>query len=94
MSLTHPPLERLLEPIVARLSKTLAEFGVDEDPDAFVDRLADVFHRMFPAFTIDELLVRPRQALRFCDGVRETLGNYDNPDDILLRPLLNRRKHG
>lgn len=87
-------LERLGAYYVARLSSTLAEYGIDTDPEMFVDQLIDQCFVMYPAFTIDELLVRPREALRFCDAVRERLGNYDLPDDMLLRPLLNRRKQG
>jgi hypothetical protein len=86
--------ERLRGYYMARLSKTLAEYGIDTDPDAFVDQLVERFQGMYPAFTIDELLVRPREALRFCDSVRTATGNYDLPDDLLLRPLLNRRKQG
>lgn len=86
--------ERLKGFYMARLSKTLEEYGIDTDPETFVDQLVERFQAMYPAFTIDELLVRPREALRFCDSIRATTGNYDLPDDLLLRPLLNRRKHG
>lgn len=86
--------ERLREFYVSRLSKTLAEYGIDTDPEMFVDSLVERFQGMYPAFSIDELLVRPREALRFCDSVRCATGNYDLPDDVLLRPLLNRRKQG
>lgn len=86
--------ERLKAYYVTRLSKTLSEFGIEIDPETFVDQLVERFQAMYPAFTIDELLVRPREALRFCDAVRVATGNYDLPDDVLLRPLLNRRKHG
>jgi hypothetical protein len=87
-------LVRLRAYYVARLSKSLTEYGVETDPEQFVDQLAERFGSMYPAFSIDELLVRPREALRFCDAVREATGNYDLPDDLLLRPLLNRRKNG
>lgn len=88
------PAERLREYYVARLSKTLTEYGIDTDPETFVDQLVERFQGMYPALTIDELLVRPREALRFCDAVRTATGDYDIPDDLLLRQLLNRRKHG
>ena len=91
-----PPItpERLKEFYVSRLSKTLAEYGIDTEPEMFVDQLVELFQGLYPAFTIDELLVRPREALKFCDAVRTSCRNYDLPDDLLLRPLLNRRKHG
>lgn len=94
MTSTWTSLERLKDHYVARLSRTLAEHGIEEDPDRFVDRLVELFQGLYPAFTIDELLVRPREALRYCDAVRSHAQNYDLPDDMILRPLLNRRKNG
>jgi len=85
-------LERQKELLVARLSQTLADYGIDDDPEAFKDGLVDLFHGLYPAFTVDELLVRPREALRYCDAVRDKHRNYDLPDDLVLRSLLNRRK--
>jgi hypothetical protein len=87
-----PDLARLKEALVARLSLTLADFGIDLGPEEFVDLLADMMAQLYPAFTIDELLVRPREALRFCDAARQRLDCYDLPDDVILRALLNRRK--
>jgi hypothetical protein len=44
-------------------------------------------------WTIDELLLHPREAIRFCDDVRHQRGYYDVPDDIILRAILGRRKN-
>jgi hypothetical protein len=93
MLATWISVERLKEYYVARLSKTLAEFGIDEDPEMFADRLVQLFQGLYPAFSFDELLLRPREALKFCDAVRMHCGNYDLPDDLILRVVLSRRKH-
>ncbi len=45
------------------------------------------------ALTIDELLLRPRAALHFCDSVRQKHGWFDLPDDIALRVIMQRRKN-
>jgi hypothetical protein len=87
-------VERQKELLVARLSKTLEEYGIEGDPEQFVDKLVEMLHNTYPAYTVDELLLRPREALRFCDSVRQSINNYDVPDDVLLRPILNRRKQG
>jgi hypothetical protein len=79
---------------VARLSDSLPHYGIDTDPKMFVDQLNDMFHGLYPSFTLDDLLCRPREALAFCDAVRRGLGNYDLPDDLILRPMLNERKRG
>jgi hypothetical protein len=44
-------------------------------------------------WTIDELLLHPREAVRFCDEIRHQYGYYDLPDDIILRTILTRRKN-
>ena len=93
MELSSIPVERLREFRVSRLSKQLKEYGIEEDPDDFVDSIVELHHGLYPAYSIDELLVRPRAALRFCDAVRDKYQNLDVPDDMSLRPLLNRRKH-
>jgi hypothetical protein len=86
-------LARLEEALVARKNARFADYGIDDDPDVFVDALIDLMGQMYPAFTIDELLLRPREAIKFCDVVRHRHGAYDLPDDVILRPMLNRRKH-
>ena len=67
--------------------------------DSFVtasrmDLIVDDFNVMFKGeMTIDELCLRPRQALEFCDSVRSKHGMYDVPDDIILRSVMTRRKN-
>jgi len=69
------------------------DFGIDmkrvDLVDLFIDELRSVFRG---AWTIDELVVHPRDALRFCDDFRHKHGFRDLPDDIILRTLMNERK--
>lgn len=84
------------ERIMARLD--LTRFDIQMDPTAFKDLVAQRFVLHYPAIgTVDELLVRPREAARYCDHVRDALAAteeaaYDLPDDVILRTLLNARK--
>lgn len=86
-------LERLKAYYMARLSDSPSNYGFDGPIEAFDEVVVDLFHGSYPAFSVDELLVRPREGVRFCDAVRTKLGNYDVPDDLILRRLLNRRKN-
>jgi hypothetical protein len=89
-----PDLKKIKAALVARQAQTFASYGIEEDPEQFIDRLVDLMAEMYPACTVDELLLRPREAILFCDAVRHGTGYIDLPDDIILRPLLNRRKQG
>lgn len=68
--------------------------GVNLDKDAFTDlmvgELASTFHGQI---TIDELVLSPRMALKFCDDVRSKHGFHYLPDDIILRAIMIRRKN-
>lgn len=70
------------------------EFGVNltrqDLSDLMVSNFAEVYR---DSWTIDELLLHPREAVRFCDDVRRKHGYFDLPDDIILRSILNRRKN-
>ncbi|MBX9655252.1 hypothetical protein K2Y11_16685 [bacterium] len=69
------------------------EYGIDMERDAFVDQMIDAFNDAYRGeFSIDELLLRPREALVFCDNTRRRFGYWDLPDDIILRTILNGRK--
>jgi hypothetical protein len=76
-----------------------SQFGISLSPVAFDDM---VFLKCWPRYlslgTADELLLRPRVAMRFCDDVRDALVGcgeseaFDLPDDVILRRLkLNSR---
>jgi hypothetical protein len=70
------------------------EFGVDLGRTDFTDMMCDDFNDTYKgAWTIDELLLHPREAALFCDQVRRKHGYYDLPDDVILRVIMTRRKN-
>jgi len=79
--------------LMARPSFQPQEFGIDTEKDAFIDQMADEFNEAFRSWSVDELLLHPREAQHFCDNVRRKHGYYDLPDDIILRSVLHRRKN-
>ncbi len=79
---------------MARHSFKPEDFGVLLDRDQFDDLLVDEFHGHYRGdWSIDELLLHPREALRFCDDVRRKHAFWDVPDDVILRVILQRRKN-
>ena len=71
-----------------------SEFGVDLSREEFTEQMVeDLQVHARGMLTIDEMLLRPRQALYFCDWVRAKRHYYDVPDDIILRVIMNRRKN-
>jgi hypothetical protein len=80
--------------LMARQSFDPRDFGVDMEKEDFIDRMCEEFNNTYRGqMSVDELLLHPREALVFCDGVRRTLGNFDLPDDIILRSVMQRRKN-
>jgi hypothetical protein len=80
--------------LMARKAFDPRDFGVDLPHAEFVDRMVDEFNGTYKgSWTIDELCLHPREALRFCDDVRRKFGFYDAPDDVILRSIMNARKH-
>lgn len=70
------------------------DFGADVSRDEFMDQMVDDFNTIYRgAWSIDELLLHPREAASFCDEVRRKHGYFDAPDDIILRSVMNRRKN-
>ena len=70
-----------------------AEFGVNLSRAEFSDQMVDDFSDVYrDTWTVDELLLHPREAMRFCDEVRRKHSYYDVPDDIILRVIMTRRK--
>lgn len=70
-----------------------AEFGVNLSREDLTEQMVDEFNSAYRSWTIDELLVHPREATRFCDDVRRKFGYWDLPDDIILRVIMTRRKN-
>lgn len=71
-----------------------ADFGIDLSREDFGDEMVNDFNDTYRGmWTIDELLLHPREAVRFCDDVRRKHGYYDAPDDIILRVIMTNRKN-
>lgn len=70
------------------------EFGVNMSREDFADQMIDEFNMTYKdSLSIDEVLLRPRTALFFCEQVRSKFGYYDMPDDLILRVIMNARKN-
>ena len=76
-----------------KLADELALYGSGADPEAFREVLQELHAIMHPAWTSEQLLYRPADALRFCEAVRARCGP-GLPDEAILRRLTNLRKHG
>ena len=80
--------------LMTRSSFQPAEFGIEMKREEFIDLMVDDFSTIYRGqWTIDELLLHPREAAMFCDDIRRKHGFFDLPDDIILRSILNRRKN-
>jgi hypothetical protein len=80
--------------LLARNAFDPRHHGINLEREEFIDKMVDEFNTAFKGQnTIDELLLHPRDALRFCDDVRGRNHYYDLPDDIILRVNLQRRKN-
>ena len=79
---------------MARKPLNPEDYGIKMSRKALVDRLVLAYFELYQGggLTIDELVLRPREALFFCDHVRKTHGFYELPDDVILRILMNHRK--
>lgn len=83
-----------MEFIMARQSFDPRDFGVNLAKDEFMDKMVDDFNEYTHGqISLDEMLLRPRTALHFCDTVRSRYGYFDLPDDIILRSVMQRRKN-
>ena len=70
-----------------------ADFGITVSKEDFTDQMVEFFSAAYRGqWTIEELTLHPREAVRFCDDVRHQHGYYDVPDDIILRTIVNARK--
>jgi hypothetical protein len=70
------------------------EFGVEMERSAFIDLIAKDFSGTFTGtWPIDELCIRPRDAIQYCDDFRRRHRCPDVPDYIILGSLMNRREN-
>ena len=80
--------------LMARNTFDPADYGVEASREDFADEMVSDFSAIYRGqWTIDELLLHPREAAHFCDEVRRLHGYFDVPDDIILRTILTRRKN-
>jgi hypothetical protein len=80
--------------VMARQQVNPSDYGVPLGKAELAAILADALDTYGQGkLSVDELLLRPRAALHFCDEIRRTNGWFDLPDDIILRVILDRRKH-
>jgi hypothetical protein len=78
--------------VMARANFDPRAFGVDMDAEQFCETMSLEFSGSYQ-FSFDELLLRPREAIHFCETVRRKHGCLDVPDDIILRAVMRRRKN-
>jgi hypothetical protein len=68
-------------------------FGVDMAKEQLTETIVGEFNAVYGGnWPVGELLMHPREALRFCDDVRRKFSFFDLPDDIILRCVLAARK--
>lgn len=70
-------------------------FDLAIDREEFIDICANAFNAFVRGgLSLDELLLRPRQAMLFTDAVRSNnAGWHDIPDHVILGAVMNRRKN-
>lgn len=76
-----------------KLEKELELYGSETDPGTFREVLQEVHAVMHPAWTAEQLLYHPRDAIRYCEAIRARAGQ-GLPDEMVLRRLNNIRKRG
>lgn len=81
------------EYLMTRMSFKPQDFKFDMGRKQFDDLMVDEFNQAYGAWSLDELLLHPREAIRFCDDVRSKHRSFDLPDDIILRVIMQSRKN-
>jgi len=76
-----------------KLQDRLAANGCELAIDDFQDQLVDILAGMFSSWSVDELVLHPRDALDFCSVACRRTGYSGLPDDLILRCLMARRKN-
>lgn len=82
----HHTLEK--RPMVS-LQKQLRQLGYDGD---FRDLLADLFAATYPSWNDEKLTRNPKEALAYCELVRQRT-NLRLADEFILGALAGIRKH-
>lgn len=80
--------------LMARQQMEPSEFGVRLDRETFIELMIEEFNAYTQGqLSLDELLLRPRSAMHFCETIRGKHAWFDLPDDVILRTIMNRRKN-
>ena len=79
---------------MVRLEDELKACGCTLDAEEFRELISDTFNDMYRAWTDENLLCWPREALRFCGMVRHRARASDMTDFLICSTLLNIRKRG
>jgi len=77
-----------------KLTEELSAIGWKYDRDRFEELLVKIFHGEFRNWTDEDLLMSPRESLRYCALVRQSSRLGDLADSVVLRALTNLRKAG
>ena len=75
------------------LERRLQANGCTLPLDQFQDQIVDVMSQNYLSWSVDELVLHPDDAKRFCQLVRAATNAHDLPDDLVLRCLMDRRKN-
>lgn len=78
---------------MTNFKRELQAAGYESDTDQFYCCVASLFTDNFPNHTDEQLKREPREALRFCEIVRERLELSKLTDQLILGALENFRKH-
>lgn len=76
------------------LERELKALGCDMPADDFREMVVELRAVLFPAWSIDETVCHPIDAIRLCGAARRRAGCNDLPDDLILRTLMNCRRRG
>lgn len=72
----------------------LSNYGVAINSEVFADLMVNTFSAYSRGeYSFDDLLLHPRDAIEFCDHVRQMNGFHEVPDDVILSTLMIRRKN-
>lgn len=74
-----------------QLSNELAVYGISETPSDFRRRLIERLLNDFPGRSIDSVVCRPRDAIRYCEMIRDDYESHP-PDVVILKTLMNIRR--
>ena len=93
VSFLEPPKTQLTQKAkTMRLETELNAYGISETPDAFRTRLLDVLLKGFPERSIDSVVCRPDDAVKYCQMIRKEIAS-NPPDVVILKALMNIRRN-